>query len=328
MKRNEQIMMKKEDQLLGIHHVTAMTSDAEKNYHFFTDVLGMSLVKKTVNQDDIYTYHTYFADDLGTPGTTMTFFDFPNNPKGLKGTDTISRTGFRVPSDAALTYYENRFNEFAVKPTGISEEFGKKVLRFWDFDDQAYQLISDELNQGVAAGTPWKKGPVPTEFAIYGLGPVEIAISYFHEFKEVFEEILGFHVVAQEGNRYLLEVGQGGNGAQVVLVDDDTSSQAQQGYGEVHHVAFRLADRKSLGTWQALFDHLGLQNSGYVDRYYFESLYVRIGHILVEFATDEPGFMGDEPYETLGEKLSLAPFLENRREYIESVIKPFNTKRA
>ena len=283
MKRNEEIMMKKEDQLLGIHHVTAMTSDAEKNYHFFTDVLGMRLVKKTVNQDDIYTYHTY---------------------------------------------YENRFNEFAVKHTGISEEFGKKVLRFWDFDDQAYQLISDELNQGVAAGTPWKKGPVPTEFAIYGLGPVEIAISYFHEFKEVFEEILGFHLVAQEGNRYLLEVGQGGNGAQVVLVDDDTSSQAQQGYGEVHHVAFRLADRKSLGTWQALFDHLGLQNSGYVDRYYFESLYVRIGHILVELATDEPGFMGDEPYETLGEKLSLAPFLENRREYIESVIKPFNTKRA
>lgn len=321
-------MMKKEDQLLGIHHVTAMTSDAEKNYHFFTDVLGMRLVKKTVNQDDIYTYHTYFADDLGTPGTTMTFFDFPNNPKGLKGTNTISRTGFRVPSDAALTYYENRFNEFAVKHTGISEEFGKKVLRFWDFDNQAYQLISDELNQGVAAGTPWKKGPVPTEFAIYGLGPVEIAISYFHEFKEVFEEILGFHVVAQEGNRYLLEVGQGGNGAQVILVDDDTSSQAQQGYGEVHHVAFRLADRKSLGTWQALFDHLGLQNSGYVDRYYFESLYVRIGHILVELATDEPGFMGDEPYETLGEKLSLALFLENRREYIESVIKPFNTKRA
>ena len=94
MKRNEEIMMKKEDQLLGIHHVTAMTSDAEKNYHFFTDVLGMRLVKKTVNQDDIYTYHTYFADDLGTPGTTMTFFDFPNNPKGLKGTNTISRTGF------------------------------------------------------------------------------------------------------------------------------------------------------------------------------------------------------------------------------------------
>ena len=100
------------------------------------------------------------------------------------------------------------------------------------------------------------------------------------------------------------------------MVDDDTSSQAQQGYGEVHHVAFRLADRKSLGTWQTRFDH-GLQNSGYVDRYYFESLYVRIGHILVELATDEPGVYGDEPYETLGEKLSLAPFLENRREYIE-----------
>ncbi|MCA5013036.1 MULTISPECIES: ring-cleaving dioxygenase [unclassified Enterococcus] len=320
--------MRKEDQLLGVHHVTAMTSDVEKNYAFFTDILGMRLVKKTVNQDDIYTYHTYFADDLGSPGTTMTFFDFPNNPKGTKGTNSISRTGFRVPSDAALTYYEQRFNEFNVKHDAISTEFGKKVLRFWDFDDQAYQLISDETNTGVKAGIPWKKGPVPEEFAIYGLGPVEISVSYAADFKGLLETIFNFKTIKQEDNRYLMEVGEGGNGAQVVLVDDTTSPQSQQGFGEVHHVAFRLADRKSLAVWQEIFDNLGLANSGYVDRYYFESLYVRVGHILVELATDEPGFMGDEPYETLGEKLSLAPFLENRREYIESVIKPFNTIRA
>ncbi|MBO0469453.1 ring-cleaving dioxygenase [Enterococcus sp. DIV0242_7C1] len=320
--------MRKEDQLLGVHHVTAMTSDVEKNYAFFTDILGMRLVKKTVNQDDIYTYHTYFADDLGSPGTTMTFFDFPNNPKGTKGTNSISRTGFRVPSDAALTYYEQRFNEFNVKHEAISTEFGKKVLRFWDFDDQAYQLISDETNTGVKAGIPWKKGPVPEEFAIYGLGPVEISVSYTADFKGLLENIFNFKTVIQEDDRYLMEVGEGGNGAQVVLVDDTTSPQSQQGFGEVHHVAFRLADRKSLAVWQEIFDNLGLANSGYVDRYYFESLYVRVGHILVELATDEPGFMGDEPYETLGEKLSLAPFLENRREYIESVIKPFNTIRA
>lgn len=320
--------MRKEDQLLGVHHVTAMTSDVEKNYAFFTDILGMRLVKKTVNQDDIYTYHTYFADDLGSPGTTMTFFDFPNNPKGTKGTNSISRTGFRVPSDAALTYYEQRFNEFNVKQEAISTEFGKKVLRFWDFDDQAYQLISDETNTGVKAGIPWKKGPVPEEFAIYGLGPVEISVSYAADFKGLLENIFNFKTVKQEDDRYLMEVGEGGNGAQVVLVDDTTSPQSQQGFGEVHHVAFRLADRKSLAVWQEIFDNLELANSGYVDRYYFESLYVRVGHILVELATDEPGFMGDEPYETLGEKLSLAPFLENRREYIESVIKPFNTIRA
>lgn len=316
-----------QDKPLGIHHVTAMTSDIKKNYRFFTDVLGMRLVKKTVNQDDIQTYHTYYADDYGTPGTTMTFFDFPNNPKGKKGTNSISRIGFRVPTDIALEYYLQRFDEFSVKHEEISELFGKKILRFWDEDEQAYQLISDEKNEGVRPGTPWKNGPVPTEFAIYGLGPVEITISYFDDFRALFENILTFKEIAVDGNRHLLEIGEGGNGAQVILVEDTTSPQEQQGFGEVHHVAFRLADRSSLKVWQKIFDDLGLPNSGYVNRYYFESLYVRLGHILVEFATDEPGFMEDEPYETLGESLSLPPFLENQRSSIESAIKPFDTKR-
>ncbi|MDA3972649.1 ring-cleaving dioxygenase [Enterococcus thailandicus] len=316
-----------QDKPLGIHHVTAMTSDIKKNYQFFTDILGMRLVKKTVNQDDIQTYHTYYADDYGTPGTTMTFFDFPNNPKGEKGTNSISRIGFRVPTDAALEYYLRRFDEFAVKHEEISELFGKKILRFWDEDEQAYQLISDEKNVGVRPGTPWKNGPVPTEFAIYGLGPVEITISYFDDFRALFENVLTFKEIAVDGNRHLLEIGEGGNGAQVILVEDTTSPQGQQGFGEVHHVAFRLADRSSLEVWQKIFDDLGLPNSGYVNRYYFESLYVRLGHILVEFATDEPGFMEDEPYETLGEILSLPPFLENQRASIESAIKPFDTKR-
>ncbi len=320
--------IQEKDQLLGLHHVTAMTSDAEKNYRFFTDILGMRLVKKTVNQDDIYTYHTYFADDYGTPGTTMTFFDFPNNPKGAKGTNTISRSGFRVPTDEALVYYKNRFEEFGVRHEEITESFGVKVLNFWDEDEQSYQLMSDETNQGMKPGIPWKKGPVPEQYAIYGLGRVEITISYFENFKGLMEQVFQFKEIAQEGNRHLMEVGEGGNGAQMVLVEDTKSQDARQGYGEVHHVAFRVKTRESLFVWKDLFDRLGLANSGHVDRYYFESLYVRIGHILVELATDEPGFMGDEPYETLGESLSLAPFLEEKREYIEGVIKPFNTKRS
>ena len=320
--------MNTQDQLLGLHHVTAMTSDAEKNYKFFTDILGMRLVKKTVNQDDIYTYHTYYADDYGTPGTTMTFFDFPNNPKGSKGTNAVSKSGFRVPSDAALTYYKNRFEEFNVRHEDITESFGTKVMTFWDEDEQAYQLISDEKNAGMKAGTPWKKGPVPEEFAIYGLGRVEVTISYLENFKNLMQQVFGFKEIAREDNRYLMEVGEGGNGAQMILVDDTKSSEGRQGYGEVHHIAFRLAKRESLFVWKELLDRLGLPNSGYVNRYYFESLYVRVGHILVELATDEPGFMEDEPYEILGESLSLPPMLEEKREFIESVIKPFNTKRS
>lgn len=317
--------MNKQDQLLGIHHVTAMTSDVVRNYEFFTQILGMRLVKKTVNQDDIHTYHTYFADDHGTPGTTMTFFDFPNSQKGRAGTDAITRTSFRVPSDAALDYYAARFAEHEIKHDAITTDFGKKVLHFYDFDDQAYQLISDEHNEGVQAGTPWKKGPVPQEFAIYGLGPVEMTISQFEAYASIFKTVFGFKEVQTMDNRTLYTVGEGGNGAEIILVDDATSTPARQGDGQVHHVAFRLAHHDALAVWQETFDQLGLHHSGYVDRYYFESLYVRIGAILVELATDEPGFMGDEPYETLGERLSLAPFLESRRTQIEQAIRPFDS---
>lgn len=318
--------MKQTDFPLGLHHVTAMTSDVEQNYRFFTEILGMRLVKKTVNQDDIQTYHTYYADDKGTPGTTMTFFDFPGNPQGIKGTNSVTRTSFRVPSDRALDYYLARFEEFGVKHEAITEVFQQKVLRFWDFDDQAYQLISDENNVGMAPGIAWKKGPVPAEFAIHGLGPVEITVSYFDDFLAVFEQLFQFKVIAKEDHQVLLEVGEGGHGAQVVLIKDTNQRVGQQGYGEVHHIAFRLKKLESLKAWETLLNVEGFPNSGFVERFYFQSLYVRIGHILVEFATDEPGFTVDEPYETLGESLALPPFLEPNRAYIESQVKPFHTK--
>ena len=148
------------NELKGIHHITAITSSAEKIYDFFTYVLGMRLVKKTVNQDDIQTYHLFFSDDVGRPGTDMTFFDFPGIPKGVHGTNEISKTSFRVPTDEALNYWLKRFNRLEVKHTGIKEQFGKKILSFVDFDDQQYQLISDENNKGVASATPWQKGPI------------------------------------------------------------------------------------------------------------------------------------------------------------------------
>lgn len=318
--------MQANHELLGIHHMTAMTSDVQKNYEFFTKVLGMKLVKKTVNQDDIQTYHTYYADDVGTPGTTMTFFDFPNSPQGIPGTNAITRTSFRVPSDEALEYYKKRFKDMGVFHDEISEEFGKKILKFQDADNQRYQLISDRYNSGMLPGTAWIGGPVPEEFAIYGLGPTEISVSYFTEFKDVLEGIFGFKEINSDGNRHLFEVGEKGSGAQVILVHDDKSPDARQGYGEVHHVAFRLSEQAGLYAWKDIFDKLGLPNSGYVDRFYFESLYVRIGHILIELATDAPGFMIDEEYDELGKTLSLAPFIENKREYIEKSVKPFVTE--
>ncbi|MFG3613610.1 ring-cleaving dioxygenase [Rummeliibacillus stabekisii] len=315
--------------LKGIHHVTAITSSAEKNYEFFTYVLGMRLVKKTVNQDDIQTYHLFFADDKGSAGTDMTFFDFPGIPKGIHGTNEISKTSFRVPSDAALAYWEKRFDRLEVKHTGIVKQFGKSTLSFVDFDDQQYQLISDEINTGVESGTPWQKGPIPLEYAITGLGPVFVRIANFDYFKEMMEKVLLFKEIAKEGSFHLFEVGEGGNGASVVVEHNSILPDARQGFGTVHHAAFRVEDRAVLDEWTKRMDSFGFHTSGYVNRHFFESLYARVApQILFEFATDGPGFMGDEPYETLGEKLSLPPFLEPKREKIEKLVRPIDTVRS
>ena len=317
------------NELKGIHHVTAITSSAEKNYEFFTFVLGMRLVKKTVNQDDIQTYHLFFADDKGSAGTDMTFFDFPNIAKGVHGTNEISKTSFRVPTDAALQYWVQRFDRLKVEHSGIQEQFGKKTLSFIDFDDQQYQLISDEHNSGVASGIPWQKGPIPLEHAITGLGPIFIRIANFQYFKEMLEKVMLFREIAQEGSYYLFEGGQGGNGAGIIVEHNDSLPSARQGYGTVHHAAFRVEDRAVLDEWTARFEGFGFNTSGHVDRHFFESLYTRVApQILFELATDGPGFMGDEEYETVGEKLSLPPFLEPKREQIEKLVRPINTVRS
>ncbi len=312
-----------------MHHVTAITSSAEKNYEFFTYVLGMRLVKKTVNQDDIKTYHLFFADDKGSAGTDMTFFDFPGIPKGSHGTNEISQTSFRVPSDAALDYWVKRFDRLEVKHSGIKEQFGKKTLPFVDFDDQNYQLVSDENDKGVAAGTPWQKGPVPLEYAITGLGPIFVRIANFDYFKEMMEKALLFKEIDHEGSFHLFEVGEGGNGAQVVVEYNTVLPQARQGFGTVHHAAFRVEDRSVLDEWDKRMRSIGFQTSGFVDRFFFGSLYINVApQILFEFATEGPGFMGDEPYETLGEKLSLPPMLEPKREEIKKMVRPIDTVRS
>ena len=317
------------NQLKGVHHVTAITSSAEKIYNFFTHVLGMRLVKKTVNQDDIQTYHLFFADDKGSAGTDMTFFDFPGMTKGVHGKNEISKTSFRVLNDAALDYWVKRFDRLKVSHTGRGEQFGKKTLSFTDFDDQQYQLISDEANKGIASGTPWQQGPVPLEYAITGLGPVFVCISNFAALKAMLISALRFKETAQEGSFHLFEMGEGGNGASVIVEENSVLPEARQGYGTVHHAAFRVDDTNELREWIEWLNQIRLPNSGFVDRFFFQSLYARVApQILFEFATDGPGFTGDEPYETLGEKLSLPPFLEPQRAAIEKSVRAIDTVRS
>lgn len=309
----------------GIHHVTAFTADVERNYQFFTEILGMRLVKKTVNQDDINTYHTYYADHTGTPGTTMTFFGNENWAQGKHGTNSISRVGLRVPNDQALEYYVDRFNHFDVEHEGIQEVFGKKVVPFQEPDGQRYQLVSDENNKGMAAGEPWELSPVPAEYAVYGLGPVEITVSDLNKFKEDVINLYSFEMVTEEEEAVLLEIDKGGNGTQLIVREDADSPNAEEGIGEVHHIALRVDNREALKAWEELYEKNNFKHSGYKERHYFGAVYVRVGRILFELSSDEPGFTVDEPYETLGESLALPGAFEEKREEIEGIIKPFDT---
>lgn len=318
------------NQLKGIHHVTAITSDAQDIYKFYTNILGMRLVKKNVNQDDLTTYHLFFADDRGNPGTDMTFFDFNGIAAHDKGTNDISRTSFRVPSDRALDYWKKRFELKQVSHQEITELFGRKIIFFEDFDQQQYALISDENNAGVASGEPWYKGPVPNEFAITGLGPIFLRVHSSELMRVALIDVMKMRKSQEDKEFILYEMGLGGNGGAIIVEEDKLSPSARQGYGGVHHVAFRVKDRTELDAWERHFDSLGLPNSGFVDRFYFKSLYIRLyPNILFELATDGPGFIDDEEtYEILGEKLTLPAHLRHRREEVEANLDNFDTVRS
>ncbi len=313
--------------LQGIHHVTAITSSAPKIYEFYTKVLGMRLVKKNVNQDDLTTYHLFFADDRGNPGTDMTFFDFKGIQAHQKGTNDISRTSFRVPSDAAIEYWVKRFDHYEIAHEDVKNEFGHKVLYFEDFDKQQYALISDEKNEGIGAGEPWHHGPVPDEFAIVGLGPIYLKVSRLDLMDQILVHIMLMEKTLEESNLHRYEMGLGGNGAAVIVDYDVDAPQAYQGFGGVHHVAFRVDDRAHLDQWINHFNNLQLGNSGFVERFYFQSNYIRIyPNILFELATDGPGFIDDqETYEELGSKTTLPPHLRHRKEYIDKHLKHFDS---
>lgn len=317
-------------QLNGIHHVTAITSSAEKNYAFFTNILGMRLVKKTINQDDINTYHLFFADDRGSAGTDVTFFDFQGINKAIKGTDEISRIGLRVKDDQALEYWIKRFKHYDIKHEPIKRLFDKNVLYFNDFDNQEYALFSDENNIGIESGTPWLNGPVPIEYGITGLGPIFMRVKSIDTMKKVLVDMLGMHYSNTDSQYTLFEMGEGGNGASVILDFQPLLNNAYQGFGAVHHVAFRVDDIKDIDLWINHLNSIHAGHSGLVDRFYFKSLYTRLyPGILFEFATEGPGFIDDEEsYEVLGEKLALPPKFRNKRDYIESIVRHIDTIRS
>lgn len=320
-------------ELKGIHHVSAITAIAKNNYNFYTNILGMRLVKKSVNQDDTSMYHLFYADEVGNPGTDLTFFEIVRAGHTYQGNNSISLTSLRVPTDKALVYWEERFKEKAVTFQPIVEQFGRNVLFFQDPEGQRLVLVSDERNKGVAAGVPWDKSPVPKEFGITGLGPVKLTVPELSPTTRVLTDILNFRYkgsypayVDGQPEIEVYETGEGGTGAEVHIETRTDLSRERPGRGSVHHVAFRVEDEEELAAWHKVIQEAKMQNSGLVDRYYFQSLYFREPNgILYELATDGPGFATDEAIEHLGESVALPPFLEGNRASIEAQLKPLDT---
>jgi glyoxalase family protein len=310
----------------GLHHVTAVTAEARENVAFYTEVLGLRLVKKTVNQDDVSAYHLFYGDELGRPGTEVTFFDWPHLRVAPNhgGAGEISATELRVTGGDALEFWAGRLAEHGVRHGGIEERDGRSLLAFTDPEGQRLRLVDDA---GVAGGVPWEESPVPREVGIRGLGAVELTVRELGPTAWVLEEVLGFRRKgehAQNGARVVVfEVGPGGPGAEVLVVEEPGAPQAHLGRGGVHHVAFRTPDDEEHARWRERIRAAGLGVTPRIDRYYFRSIYFREpGGVLFEIATDGPGFTSDEDPAHLGERLSLPPFLEEHREQIEAGLEP------
>lgn len=319
--------------LKGQHHVSAITANAQQNYHFYTQILGMRLVKKSINQDDPSVYHLFYADERGNPGTDLTFFEIPHAAPTVVGTNSITATSLRVANDSTLQYWQDRFNEHGVDHDEISHHTGRATLAFRDPEGQRLVLVSDEHNNGVAGGHPWEWSPVPIEYGILGLGPVTLTVSRPERTARILVDIMGFKEtgsyaspIAGNPDIRVYTTGEGGTGAEIHLEEIVELPRERSGSGSVHHVAFRVENEEELHRWVEWITQNGIPNSGFVERYYFKSLYFREPNgILFELATDGPGFESDEPFETLGERLSLPPYFEHQRSTIEAKLKPLDT---
>jgi glyoxalase family protein len=311
--------------LTGIHHLTAITADAPANKRFYTETLGLRLVKKTVNQDDTSAYHLFYADGQASPGTDLTFFDWPTGQE-RRGTHSISRTGLRVAEDS-FDFWAGRLGDARLQKGAISTVGGRKTLDFADPEGQRFRLTADDAGEV----HPWAQSPVPAKHQIRGLGPITISVPKLDATEALLTGVMNMRQISDHaspdgsGHVHVFEMGKGGAAAELHVAVQPDLPVARQGAGGVHHVAFRTPDLGTIRNWAEHLEVLRIPNSGEVERYYFRSLYFREpGGNLFEIATDGPGFAVDEPMDSLGETLSLPPFLEGRRAQIEAGLKPLD----
>ncbi len=303
-----------ESNVLGIHHVTAITDDPQKNIDFYAGILGLRLVKKTVNFDVPDTYHFYYGDDQGRPGTILTFFSWPNSPKGQRGTGQVTTISFSIPSSASR-YWQERLTRHGINVEGPTTRFEEQVLSFTDHEGLSLELVA---HHGAEQGTIWTNGPVAAEYALRGIYSVTLSVTRHEATAKLLTQELGFRFVGEQGNRTRYEVGTAGDGAVVDLLNLPGAERGTESIGTVHHVAWRTANDEQQLAWRSKLSRLGLNVTRVMDRTYFHSIYFREpSGVLFEIATDQPGFAIDEPPEQLGTNLRLPPWLEAQRPTLE-----------
>jgi glyoxalase family protein len=314
--------------LTGFHHLTAVTARASENHAFYTQVLGMRLVKKTVNQDDVSSYHLFYADGKASPGTDITFFDWPA-PRERRGGRSVVQTGLRVAGQDSLKWWKERFGELKVTHGEVAERDGRWVLDFEDPEGQRLSLVDDG---GLGAANPWDRSTVPAGRQIRGLGPIRLSVPDLKPTAGVLTSVMAMkaartYPLAKGGaaSVHVFLMGGEGPSAELHVAVEPGLAPARLGAGGVHHVAFRTPNDEQYEAWEERLVRMGMPTSGPVDRYYFRSLYFREpGGILFEIATDGPGFATDEKMDGLGKRLALPPFLEARRKEIESSLRPLD----
>ena len=302
-----------EDRILGLHHITAIAGEAKRNYDFYTQVLGLSLVKKTVNFDDPYTYHFYYGDKVGTPGSILTFFPWEGMQSGRRGTRQVTEIGYSVPENS-LDFWLNRFEAHNVIYDKVSEKFGEQYLTFLDPDGLKFELIT---SKNPDTRLPWETDQISAEHALKGFHNVTITTSKLQPTADVLTNIFGYKLLDKNVNRYrfITDAVENANIVDVVEVPGETIGHVAA--GSVHHIAFRVKDDKILLNFRDKVLAAGLQITEKIDRNYFYSLYFREpGGVLFEIATDNPGFAIDESVEDLGSGLKLPAQYESRREDI------------
>jgi len=316
--------------LTGIHHLTAVSARIRDNHLFYTTILGLRLVKRSVNQDDVSAYHLFYSgDSKGAPGNDLTFFDWDTS-REQRGTHSITRTYLRVNGAQALAWWDNWLTEKGVQHSGISDVDSRATLFFEDPEGQRLALI-DDGGKGDQQES-WVKSVVPAAFQIRGQGPIALSVPKLQGTDTVLTSVLNMRQVRQYAHPerksdlvYVYEMGEGGPHAELHVAVQPDLPTARPGAGGVHHVAFRTPNETEYHAWAQRLKDFRIANSGEVDRYWFRSLYFREPNgILFEIATDGPGFGIDEDLATLGEKVVLPPFLEPRRAAITANLKPLD----